>query len=139
MKQTLTVHYQGAPINLTNQTTVCECLTYGNPEWMVEIVNRDEISCLIKIRHWENKKDANGNSFSKIIFFYNCFCDVSRIKIEIFKIIDPIIEEESCSDMMSVFIEPAIQEIYRQLKSELIHPFKDDNYREWYIRHLKEL
>lgn len=129
MVETLILEYNGKIIELLNSTVTSESLVFENPQWKIQITQRDAISFQMNITHRDESNP--GDSFN-----YQCCCLIEKTSVFILGIYDPYTGKETRLTEMPAFFKPAVNAIFRQLQEELLHPFKDKDYLKSFIQTL---
>lgn len=127
MQQTIQFRYKDQLIELVNTTVTNECLTFENPSWRMEITQRDEDSFQIRIKH-------ESATVSQDSFYYYCFCIIDKKSIFLLSARNLLTDEDVDALVVASFIKPMAESLLKQLRQELLHPFKDPDYLEKYIR-----
>lgn len=132
MVETLTLSLNGRNIKLFNSTVTNKCLIFENPELKIEISLRDAISFDLKIINREE-------SFYAGIFNYRFCCMLEKKSFFILKVFDQNTGKEIRRSDIPLFFEAVINDIFRQLKEEILYPFKDKEYLDSYIQDLENI
>ncbi len=126
MRQTIQFQYKDKLIELVRATVSSECLAFENSSWRMEITHRDEISFQIRIKY-QNATVSQDN------FYYYCYCIIDKNSIFLLNVRDLLTDEDVDEFVTTSFIQPMAESLFKQLRKELLYPFKDPDYLEKYM------
>lgn len=129
MVETLTLEYNRKLIKLLNSTETSESLIFENPQWKIQITQRDAISFQLNLIHRDESDPGDSCN-------YQCCCMIEKTSVFILGIYDLYTGRETKLTEMPSFFKPAVNAIFRQLQEELLHPFKDKDYLKSFIQTL---
>lgn len=132
MVNTLVLELEGKVIELSDKTESTECLVFANSDWKIEITLRDEISFWLLI---EYRKNLVPNATLR----YYCSCSIYKRDVELRKVFNRLGGNEIHPSYFLLPLENWVKNIFRQLRVELLHPFKDPDYAAYMLDRLQKM